>query len=87
VALASKPGQATAQAAAQESIATVKLPTIAASEGTVRSGIAQFASALPTLFGQLIRRSTIAQVRGVSAYQLAQARNAANRQAVAAEAN
>lgn len=50
----------------------VKPSAMVSSEATARSGIAQFASALT----QYIRRPGITQAKGVSAYQLAQTRNA-----------
>jgi hypothetical protein len=87
VALASKPSQVTVQATTQEAIANAKLATTLAGETNMRSGIAQFASAIPALVSQFMRRSTLAQARGVSAYQLAEARNAASRTPVTAEAS
>ncbi len=45
-------------------------------ETTMRGTLAQFAAGLPSALSEFIRRPTIIQARGVSAYQLTQARNA-----------
>ena len=47
-----------------------------ASDTPARDGIMQFASAVPNLISQFSRRANIVQAKGVSAYQLAQTRNA-----------
>jgi hypothetical protein len=45
-------------------------------ETSLRGTLSQFAAGLPTMLTQWMRRPNLVQARGVSAYQLAQARNA-----------
>jgi hypothetical protein len=81
---ATKPSQQATQAAAQAELTVNKTTANAASETVARSVVAQAASGLPALFNQFIRKPTILTTRGLGAYQLAEARNAATRKAVAA---
>ena len=71
------------EAADNAEAAQLEKPVLAAaSETTARSGVAQFASSLPGVFGQFGRRAaTIVQTKGVAAYQVAQTRNAQLRRA------
>jgi hypothetical protein len=68
----------------QAQFASATLTANAARETVVRNVVAQAAAGLPALFTQFIRRPTIVTARGLSAYQLAEARNAGMRQPVAA---
>ena len=55
-------------------------------EQSLRASISHLAAGLPGLLAPLIKRPTILQVRGVSAYQLAETRNAAGRQPTTTQA-
>lgn len=81
---ATAPSQQATQAAVQAEQAATKTSANAVNETVARSVVAQAASGLPALFNQFIRKPTILTARGLGAYQLAEARNAATRKAVAA---
>lgn len=81
---AAAPSQQATQAVVQAEMASTKSAANAASEAMARTVVAQAATGLPALFDQFIRRPTILSVRGLGAYQLAEARNAATRKAVVA---
>ncbi len=81
---ASAPSQLGAKTNEQVEMAAAKTTANAATETMARTVVAQAATGLPALFNQFIRRPTILTARGFGAYQLAEARNAAMRKAVAA---
>ena len=71
------PTQASEEADASDAVQEEKPAVAAAGETTARAGLTQTASTLPSVFSHLSRRAnTIAQTKGVGAYQLAQTRNA-----------
>lgn len=77
--LTAKPSQELAQATIQTQVAATTTATNAANETLARTVVAQAATGLPALFTQFIRKPTIINTRGLTAYQLAEARNAAMR--------
>ena len=78
-AAATAPSQQAVKAGEQADIATAKITTYVATETLARTVVAQAATGLPSVFSQFIRKPSIINARGLSAYQLAQARNAAMR--------
>jgi hypothetical protein len=60
---------------------TVTPSAVPTSDAVARSVVAQAAFGLPALFTQFIRKPTIVSARGLTAYQVAQERNAALRPA------
>lgn len=73
-----------AAAAANTQAEAVKLQQ-AANDNTLRNNIMQFTAALPAVLSQFMKRPTLLQAKGVVAYQLAEARNAGTRAAMAKE--
>lgn len=67
------PAQEKTENQAREGVAAAKT---ALSDGAVRSGVAAFAAGLPALTLPLLRRISIASIKGVDAYGFALARNA-----------
>ena len=84
VPVATVPSQQATKTSEQAQVANTKTTLNATNETIARSAVAQAAVGLPALFNQFIRKPTIPTVRGFSAYQLAEARNAATRKAVSA---